>query len=243
MLASFVVFKRATDWLQIALPADVLPGLLKRLSMFVLRSKAKLTDASADWRVLGEWAAMPDGLKAWEAKVLESTIGVGLYPAQNRSRALWLVPKTSDLSITVSENLETWTLGEVQSGVVFLQAAHADKFVPQMLNYESVGGVNFKKGCYPGQEVVARSQFRGAIKRRGQLAASSSPLSQAPELGQMLHNEAGDEVAQVVASANSADHNTWAWLCVQGDAPSMLYTSEKTALVLQPAPYALLTDI
>jgi folate-binding protein YgfZ len=54
----------------------------------------------------------------------------------------------------------------VQSGVATLTAPLVDAFVPQMLNYESVGGVNFKKGCYPGQEVVARSQFRGTLKRR-----------------------------------------------------------------------------
>jgi folate-binding protein YgfZ len=59
-----------------------------------------------------------------------------------------------------------WMWSEVQSGVATLAAPLVEAFVPQMLNYESVGGVNFKKGCYPGQEVVARSQFRGTLKRR-----------------------------------------------------------------------------
>jgi folate-binding protein YgfZ len=60
-------------------------------------------------------------------------------------------------------------LGEVLSGIADVQAASFEAFVPQMLNYESVDGVNFKKGCYPGQEVVARSQYRGTVKRRAQL--------------------------------------------------------------------------
>jgi folate-binding protein YgfZ len=63
-----------------------------------------------------------------------------------------------------------WDFTAVRSGVATLSAPVAEAFVPQMLNYESVGGVNFKKGCYPGQEVVARSQFRGAIKRRAYVA-------------------------------------------------------------------------
>jgi tRNA-modifying protein YgfZ len=243
MLASFVVFKRAPDWLQVALPADVLPGLLKRLSMFVMRSKAKLSDASTDWRVIGEWAAGADGLKPWEANASDQAISVGLYPAQNRARALCLLPATSTGPAALDADLTAWQLSEVLSGVAFVQAAQADKFVPQMLNYESIGGVNFKKGCYPGQEVVARSQFRGAIKRRSHLAASSAAMSHKLAIGQMLLNDAGDEVAEVVASATTAHGTTWAWLCVQGDAPAQLFTAEKTALVLQPAPYALLTDI
>ena len=63
-----------------------------------------------------------------------------------------------------------WNWAEVRSGVARITQPVIEAFVPQMLNYESVGGVNFKKGCYPGQEVVARSQFRGAIKRRAFVA-------------------------------------------------------------------------
>ncbi|MFX5351224.1 tRNA-modifying protein YgfZ, partial [Acinetobacter baumannii] len=62
------------------------------------------------------------------------------------------------------------------------QTATADQFVPQMVNFEVLGGVNFQKGCYPGQEVVARSQYRGTIKRRAVLVHSAGPLlpGQAP---------------------------------------------------------------
>jgi folate-binding protein YgfZ len=62
--------------------------------------------------------------------------------------------------------LDSWRWLEVQSGLPTIEAATVDQFVPQMLNYELLGGVDFKKGCYPGQEVVARSQYRGTVKRR-----------------------------------------------------------------------------
>ena len=62
--------------------------------------------------------------------------------------------------------VETWRWLEVESGIVTVEAKTVDRFVPQMVNFELVGGVDFKKGCYPGQEVVARSQYRGTTKRR-----------------------------------------------------------------------------
>ena len=62
--------------------------------------------------------------------------------------------------------LDTWNWLEVESGIVSVEAATVDRFVPQMVNFELVGGVDFQKGCYPGQEVVARSQYRGTTKRR-----------------------------------------------------------------------------
>jgi folate-binding protein YgfZ len=60
----------------------------------------------------------------------------------------------------------TWHWLEVSSGLPLIEAATVDQFVPQMVNFELIGGVDFKKGCYPGQEVVARSQYRGTLKRR-----------------------------------------------------------------------------
>ena len=79
---------------------------------------------------------------------------------------------------------DAWAWGDVRSGIAMITAPIVEAFVPQMLNFESVGGVNFKKGCYPGQEVVARSQFRGTLKRRAYLAHCDAAL------------KAGDEVFQ-----------------------------------------------
>jgi folate-binding protein YgfZ len=81
------------------------------------------------------------------------------------------------------------------SGVATLTAPVVEAFVPQMLNYESLGGVNFKKGCYPGQEVVARSQFRGTLKRRAYL----------------VHAGPGRRRAEVFAPKTPS--SPWAWWC------------------------------
>jgi folate-binding protein YgfZ len=61
---------------------------------------------------------------------------------------------------------EDWVLHEIRAGRPFISSATQDKFVPQMVNLEKLGGVDFQKGCYPGQEIVARAQYRGQVKRR-----------------------------------------------------------------------------
>ena len=78
--------------------------------------------------------------------------------------------------------LSTWNWLEVQSGIAMISQPVFEAFVPQMLNYESVGGVNFKKGCYPGQEIVARSQYRGTLKRRAQVVGSAVLLQAGEEI-------------------------------------------------------------
>jgi folate-binding Fe-S cluster repair protein YgfZ len=114
-----------------------------------------------------------------------------------------------------------------------------------MLNYESVGGVNFKKGCYPGQEVVARSQFRGTLKRRAFLAHSSGELSVGQEVFQ-----AGDpeQPAGIVAQAAPAPGGGWdAIVSLQLTAVEAgdLHAGSATgpALSLLQLPYLLLADI
>ncbi len=93
------------------------------------------------------------------------------------------------------------------SGVATLETATAEAFVPQMLNYESVGGVSFSKGCYPGQEVVARSQFRGTLKRRAYLVQSAQPLAAGQEL---FHDSDPGQPCGLIAQAAAHPQAGWA---------------------------------
>ena len=99
-----------------------------------------------------------------------------------------------------------WQWGEVRSGIATITAPMVEAFVPQMLNYESVGGVNFKKGCYPGQEVVARSQFRGTLKRRAFIAHADAELAAGQEVFQAADPE---QPAGIVAQAAPAPGGGW----------------------------------
>ena len=155
---------------------DIAASTAKRLSMFVLRSKVKVIDASSQWSVSGyccndEYIA--------ELKMESSQIGLRLPDVlvnnQTHSRIL-IACKNDGLEKTLSDDCLLWNHLEVMSAIPRIVLATQEQFVPQMVNFESVAGVDFKKGCYPGQEIVARSQYRGAIKRRLQLAHTSMDL-------------------------------------------------------------------
>lgn len=184
MLASFIGFKSGPNELLLLCSQDILAATLKRLSLFVLRAKVKLRDASAEFNVYGLAGTAIDRVAkgvypAWTKLNFCSQSVIFLYPALGQPRALCIspagpVPQALATGPAISEALWQWS--EVRSGVATLTQPVVDAFVPQMLNYESVGGVNFKKGCYPGQEVVARSQFRGSLKRRAALVHSDVAL-------------------------------------------------------------------
>ena len=166
--ASFIVWKLADDDLLLACAASVLPATLQRLSMFVLRAKCKLTDASAELSVFGATgasaAALVGDTPAWGSRSAFGGTLVRLPDVDGVARALLAVPPADAPAADASP--EAWHLLEVRSGIPTIEAATVEQFVPQMLNYELIGGVDFQKGCYPGQEVVARSHYRGTIKRR-----------------------------------------------------------------------------
>jgi len=173
LLASFIGWKRSDDEVLLVCSADLLVPTLKRLSMFVLRAKCKLSDASAQWRLLGLagtsaesllGSAAPTGV--WGKTDHAGADVVRLPNAAGTTRYLWAAPLETAAPALPALDANAWRWGETASGVVTIEAATVDQFVPQMLNYELLGGVDFKKGCYPGQEVVARSQYRGTIKRR-----------------------------------------------------------------------------
>ena len=83
-----------------------------------------------------------------------------------RQRFFVLALKEMKLEIKTDAPAESWTLAEIRAGRPLIVQATQEQFVPQMVNLELTGGVDFRKGCYPGQEIVARAQYRGAVKRR-----------------------------------------------------------------------------
>ncbi|MFL6672462.1 MAG: YgfZ/GcvT domain-containing protein [Massilia sp.] len=187
--ATFLMWRDAQS-IYLQLPRQIQPPLQKRLGMFVLRSKAKLRDASLDPErevVLGLGGAgaeaalrqqigtLPDA--PWgKVEHARGTV-IRMTDAFGAPRYLWLtsfdnataaLPQlTTTLALGGSE---AWSLAGIHAGVPQVTLKTQEQFVPQMVNFELLGGVNFKKGCYPGQEIVARSQYLGKLKRRTALA-------------------------------------------------------------------------
>jgi folate-binding protein YgfZ len=185
LLASFLMW-RCGDAVRLMLAADIQATVQKRLSMFVMRAKAKLADATPSLTAVGfagdvrhalshVFDAMPDGVHVKVDGPLGSLIRVP--DAAGRPRFLWVGPKAEvDARLAGLEKqltrapAEVWDWLDIHAGEPRITQPVSEQFVPQMVNFDVLGGVNFKKGCYPGQEVVARSQYRGTIKRRTSLA-------------------------------------------------------------------------
>ena len=249
MQASFIAFKRSHTDILLICSRDLLAPTLKRLSMFVLRAKVKLSDATADWAVYGlagepVQALVPGDHKPWSRQDLGAASVVHLYPADGMPRALWVAPAGTPAPAGTVMKHEDWLWSEVRSGVATLTQPIFEAFVPQMLNYESLGGVNFKKGCYPGQEVVARSQFRGTLKRRGYLVHSEAAM----QAGQEIFDAAESSqpcgiVAQAAAAPDGGFDAIVSLQTAAAEASLQLGQAGGPALQLLPLPYPLLDDI
>jgi len=180
---------------------DLAATFAKRLAMFVLRSKAKVVDVSHTWTVygvLGPANTTPANLPS-DAIALTMTQPSG---AGDQERILFATQTPLPSQSTSSQYLAAWNAAEIASAIPRIVLATQDQFVPQMINLESIGGVDFKKGCYPGQEVVARSQYRGAIKRRLYLAQVETTLAHAGPATEIIHeSDPGQPAGMVVLSA------------------------------------------
>ncbi len=215
LLASFVVLKLSTDQYLLLGHQSLIAPMVKRLSMYVMRAKVKLTDASSQYvmrGVLGSATEVlgPEAAHAaiWQVIQHQQSYAIHLPPAKVKDQSVqrFLCVAHIDESLALQERVasvtqltaDSWQLAEVLSGVSIVQTITQEAFVPQMLNYESVQGVSFKKGCYPGQEVVARSQFRGTLKRRAFIFSCNAPL----QVGQEIF--ASDDAEQACGTVSSA---------------------------------------
>ena len=248
MQASFVGFKRSHDQILLVCSRDLLPATLKRLSMFVLRAKAKLSDASEAFAIRGlAGNAVPAALPAapWSQLREGDASVVRLYPADGTARALWVAPidAMAPAGDAMSEDLWNWL--DVKSAVATLSQPVFEAFVPQMLNYESVGGVNFKKGCYPGQEVVARSQFRGTLKRRAYLVHGTEPLTAGQEVfhSSDVEQPCGTVVQAAAHPGGGFDAIVSMQTSAAADGQLHAGSASGALLTLMPLPYPLLDDI
>jgi folate-binding protein YgfZ len=254
MQASMIGFKASPNDILLLCSLDLLPATLKRLSMFVMRAKVKLTEASHEFAVFGlSGDALLDASKTiafysnivWSKHEFLDGSLVNLYPADGVARALWVAPVGAEAPAGATMTDEQWAWGEVRSGIATVTQPIFEALVPQMLNYESVGGVNFKKGCYPGQEVVARSQFRGTLKRRAYLAHADEPLHAGDEL--FLECDPHQPCGLVVQSATAPTGGCDAIVSTQISAFETGGVHARSAdganLTLSVAPYPLLADV
>ncbi|MGM9480657.1 CAF17-like 4Fe-4S cluster assembly/insertion protein YgfZ [Roseateles sp. NT4] len=200
LLATLVGWKQAEDEILLALPAETLAATLKRLSMFVLRAKCKLSDASAEFAAYGLLGA--PAAEAWTLVRDGDAVQIAL-PGSGRALRVQAVDAPAPAGEAISA--DDWAFAEAEAGVAWVRGATVEAFVPQMINFEVLGGVNFKKGCYPGQEIVARSQYRGTLKRRLQVFETDAVATVGQEI---FHSADPEQPAGVVAGSGASNGRT-----------------------------------
>ncbi|MGH7186092.1 MAG: YgfZ/GcvT domain-containing protein [Terriglobales bacterium] len=204
LLATFLLMRRADGFLMM-LPAEIAEPVRKRLQMFVLRSKVKLEDAGTKWKRFGLagpggeaivakfWGRAPESMNSVARDDAEATaMGAGCFVVLAPLGSAPDVWEALAAPATMAD-AAAWDRTLIRAGIATIVAATQEAFVPQMVNYELIGGVNFKKGCYPGQEIVARMHYRGGLKRRMALAHVGG--ADAPRPGDALFSTAFGEQA------------------------------------------------
>ena len=255
MLASFRIFERGGA-LYLLLPRERLEAILKRLQMFVLISKVTLEDASTELAVIelsGDCAAdlLPLDPPTGDNAVREGDGFTLIRIPGDRPRFQVIAPPELILALweeaaqsATPTAFSAWKLLDIRAGIPSVWEATVEAFVPQMANLQAVQGVSFTKGCYTGQEIVARMQYLGKLKRRMYRVRVDS--AQAPRPGDELyspHSASGQGTGKVVSAAPAPEGGYEALVVIEIAAAESgevhLGAPDGPALTFLDLPYAL----
>jgi len=255
MLATLLIWRDGDDYL-LQLPRALSEQIRKKLSMYVLRAKVRITDVSDEMVTLGvsgtdaqevlhpRFGELPLAALGVASSESGSAIKVGdtrwqINTTPPHARLLWSEFKSRALPVGSS----CWDWLNIRSGIPVILTQTQEQFVAQMANLDLVNGVNFKKGCYPGQEIVARTQYLGKLKRRMYLAHIDS--NEAPQPGDDLFSadmqgQASGLLANV-AAAPSGGYDVLAVLQSSSRETQQVHWKSLQGAVLQflPLPYTL----
>lgn len=254
-LATLLIWRTEADYM-LQLPLSVLPAIQKKLSMYVLRAKVKIENASDNIVSLGvagsnavsllrqHFTDIPQNQFDVTHQTGNSLIRLGTDRFQasttaQHAPALWQQLSTEARPV----GSPCWDWFNIRSGIPVIQPQTQEAFVPQMANLDLIGAVNFKKGCYPGQEIVARMQYLGKNKRRMYLAHVFSDALPQPG-DELFSTEMEGQACGIVVNAQTAPGGGYDLLAVVQIASHETYPVHLGALTgarlqFQPLPYPL----
>jgi len=212
VLASFLLW-RAEQGFFMQLPSSLREPIQKQLSKYILRSKVKAADATTEWMLAGvmgkDAAALVQRVAGQAPQAVHEVVHAPTVMAIRLPGDRFEIAVTRDKAPAVLETLaagagkadaEQWQREIIRAGVPVILPPTQEEFVPQMINLDLIGGVSYDKGCYPGQEIVARMHFRGTLKQRmylANIAAGEQPLP-----GEKLFSPAfGEQACGTVVNA------------------------------------------
>lgn len=248
---------RTDATVRMLLPAEIAPAIARRLRIFVLRAKVTVQEATAEWTALGAIGAGASAALEAAGIAVPATAGalhaidddgcvVRLPAGEHCPERLLLIVRAGRaahwrtvLGALAPVGPALWWWAQVDAAVPAVVGATQELFVPQAVNLEVLGGVNFRKGCYPGQEVVARSQYLGKLRRRMFLAHAGA----IGEAADVFQDGADEPVGRIVLAAG-APGGGWDLLfeCpTERTAGAALHAGAKDAppLQIRPLPYEL----
>ena len=213
MVASFLFF-RSEGGYRALLSADLVAATQKRLQMYILRSKVKVTDLGEQYALIGlsgpnALAALAAASLAQPGEIMQSASSEqGTTLRLDAQRYIVVVPANSFMAIWAQLTVlarpagrPIWQWLDIQAGIPLICEPTREAFVPQMADFDRIGGVSFHKGCYPGQEIVARTQYLGKVKRH--LYRLNAEVPMAP--GMSIHSpESPDHPVGMIANAAPA---------------------------------------
>lgn len=210
LLALFLLIRRS-DYFQIILPKSMCASLLQRLTLFKLRSKVSIIDVSNDFTLVGltqgknekiNYIDLPE--QNFQTTEHDNNLFLKLPSSINRYLLLTESTSTKEIcqnllnqSISVA-NEASWQLLDIEIGLATVLPETKEKFTPQQLNFDLVGGISFNKGCYPGQEIVARLHYLGKPSRR--LFSANCICNDLPIAGLEVTDQDGTIVGHVVTA-------------------------------------------
>ena len=245
LIATFALKRSAAgDAFILAIPSDVAPAFVKRLRMFVLRAKVAIETLDGQ-RLIGTTApgAAIEG-PGISIEVLDLPEGRRIVVAPGESAAL--IEEALGETALAAEPF-AWDLLGIHAGIATITVPTQDLFVPQMLNWELIGGVNFQKGCYPGQEIVARMQYLGRLKERlyrGHVAtlhvADGMPRPGQPVYGATFGAQACGTIVNAAPSSSDDGYDILAVIQVAsatGDTIRLGVDPGAAVMRIEPLPY------
>jgi len=214
-LASFLLWRSGEGYFM-QLPSSLREPIQKQLTKFILRAKVKVANVTDDFALIGvagpEASALvlkATGLAPNTANSVEHASGITVIRL-DEDRYEIAVPRNKAAAVmeTIAAGAEktrpeSWDLLDIRAGIPVITPATQEAFVPQMVNLDVIGGVSFDKGCYPGQEIVARMHYRGTLKQRMYLAHVDGP--EQPQPGEKVYSAAfGEQACGTIVNATQS---------------------------------------
>lgn len=255
MLLCFRALQPQNEQLLLRFHKNLIANGLSSFGKYIVFSKAKLTDATKNYRYIGiagpkaheivtkVFGVIPNANDEWQSsngnliiRINENRFECWLNP--DEAEAIW--KQIATYTTKAGESL--WSLLNIQAGLGDISLDTFETFTPQAINFQLVNGINFRKGCYTGQEIVARLHYRGTLKRHMYRFEFTLQNNLLPAEGSELKNAAGKSIGEVVLAAQKSETRGELLASVVDDERADIYLANNPQkLELLPLPYAIPT--